>query len=91
MSEKARGRRDHIIPAAYLSGFCDSRGLLQVCQIEKKRWFPQKPEGVGYKTGFYDYSEGVEPDQTADEAFREYEVEFPKIRRADRFELLQME
>jgi hypothetical protein len=31
--------------------------------------------------GFYDYSEGAEPDQTADEAFHEFENQFPSLRR----------
>jgi hypothetical protein len=31
--------------------------------------------------GFYDYSPGSTPDQTADQAFKEFEDKFPNVRR----------
>jgi hypothetical protein len=81
MPEKEKGRKDHILPVGYLEGLTDTQGLLQVFHIKEPKWFPKKPNGVGYKPGFYDDSEGVKPDQTADQAFREYEVQFPEVRR----------
>jgi hypothetical protein len=81
MPERERGRRDHILPVGYLEGFTDAKGLLEVFHIKDQKWFPKKPDGVGYKPGFYDYSEGVKPDQTADDAFQEYEGRFPELRR----------
>jgi hypothetical protein len=81
MPQKERGRRDHILPVGYLEGFCGPNKLLEVFHIEEKRWFPQKTENVAWQDGFYDYSEGAAPDQTADQAFYEYETKFPKLRR----------
>jgi Protein of unknown function (DUF4238) len=37
--------------------------------------------GIGAIKGFYDYSEGLRLDETADEAFAELETAFPEVRR----------
>jgi hypothetical protein len=81
MAEQPRNRKDHIVPQGYLDGFTNAKGLLQVFHIGERRWFPESTADVAWERGFYDYSEGVNPDQTADEAFREYEGEFPELRR----------
>jgi hypothetical protein len=69
--KQARNRKDHILPQGYLDGYPSQRPVA-VFHIKEQRWFPKKPDGVGYKPGFYDYSDGVKHDQTADQAFREY-------------------
>jgi hypothetical protein len=68
--QKDKNRKDHILPQGYLDGFTGMKGLLQVFHIEERRWFPEGTAGVAWERGFYDYSDGVNPDQTADEAFR---------------------
>ena len=81
MPERERNRKDHILPQGYLDGFTGPNGRLQVWDIEGKRWFQSTTEDVACERGYYDYSEGVVPDQTADQALREYEDDFPKLRR----------
>ena len=81
-----RNRRDHILPRGYLEGFTDTGqkdGRLCVFNIEKKSWLerPTNPLSVAAERGFYDYSENSTPDATADEAFFEFETDFPQIRR----------
>jgi hypothetical protein len=74
MREQPTNRKDHILPQGYLDGFTGANGLLQVFKIEERTWFPAIK-------GYYDYSDDVTPDQTADQAFREYEDDFPQLRR----------
>lgn len=81
MAQTAKNRKDHILPQGYLDGFTGQKGLLQVFHIEERRWFSEGTAGVAWGRGFYDYSDGVNPDQTADEAFREFEGKFPEVRR----------
>jgi hypothetical protein len=81
MPAQPKNRKDHILPQGYLDGFTGPDGILWVYHIAEKRWFPRRPQDVGWVRGFYDYSEGVTPDQTADEAFRGHEGKYPNVRR----------
>jgi uncharacterized protein DUF4238 len=81
MPEQVKNRKDHILPQCYLDGFTNSDGVLWVYHVAEKRWFPRKPQDVAWVRGFYDYSDGVTPDQTADDAFREHEGRYPEVRR----------
>lgn len=77
-----RGRRDHLLPQGYLKGFTDPTNptQLSVYDIQRQRWFETGTERVACIRGFYDYAHDCEPDQTADQAFREFEVKFPNVR-----------
>jgi hypothetical protein len=81
MPQQQRSRRDHILPQGYLDGFTGTNGLLQVFNIKEQSWFPAKTANVAAIRGFYDYSEDANPDQTADQAFQEFEDKFPNLRR----------
>jgi hypothetical protein len=74
---------DHILPQGYLSGFTgySNRGKLWVLDLKQRRWFESGTRNVGAVRGFYDYSPGSAPDQTADEAFARLEGQFPNVRR----------
>jgi hypothetical protein len=50
--------------------------------LKTQRWKQKSPAQVGYKPGFYDYSQDGKPDQTADQAFMAFENNFPRIRDA---------
>ena len=79
-----RNRLDHFVPQGYLEGFVGPSGDGQLSVFDRKesRWFESGTAGVGAIRGFYDYSDGSEPDQTADDAFKELETTFPAVRRA---------
>ena len=83
MAMRNRNRLDHYVPQGYLEGFIgpSGNGRLSVFDKQKGSWFESGTPGVGAIKGFYDYSEGSEPDQTADGAFGELETTFPKLRR----------
>jgi hypothetical protein len=74
-----RDRLDHILPQGYLDGFSDPRtaGQLSVFDLKREKWFESGTRGVAAQRGFYDYSPKGSPDQTADEAFKKLEGEFP--------------
>ena len=77
-----RNRRDHILPRGYLEGFTNrSTGQLSVFNIEQRSWFEAGTNSVAAARGFYDYSPDGAPDETADEAFKEFEEQFPVLRR----------
>jgi len=78
-----RNRLDHILPRGYLEGFTipSKEGRLWVFNIEQRRWFESSPGRVAATHSYYDYSEGSNPDATADEAFAEFENNFPTLRR----------
>jgi hypothetical protein len=78
-----RNRLDHYVPQGYLQGFIgpSGNGRLSVFDKQKGSWFESGTPGVGAIKGFYDYSEGSESDQTADDAFGALETTFPKLRR----------
>lgn len=78
-----RNRLDHLLPQGYLDGFINPsvEGELWAFNKSKTKWFPTGTPAVAAIKGFYDYSEGSNPDATADEAFRELESKFPIIRR----------
>src|SRR5579864_4094434 len=81
-AEPARNRLDHILPQGYLDGFTSpTNGKLSVFDRQEQRWFESRPKKVGAEKGFYDYSPGSAPDQTADEAFAKLEEQFPNVRR----------
>ena len=81
---KNRNRLDHYVPQGYLEGFIgpSGQGQLSVFDREGNRWFESGTAGIGAIKGFYDYTEGSEPEQTADEAFSKLEITFPAVRRA---------
>jgi hypothetical protein len=86
----ARNRLDHILPRSYLDGFADplKQGQLSVFDLRGRRWFEASTAKVGAERGYYDYSPGSMPDQTADEAFSGLESKFPVVRKeliANRF------
>jgi hypothetical protein len=82
MAEQARNRNDHILPQGYLDGFTGPDGFLQVYDISAQKWaFRSNTKNVACERNFYEYSKDVNPDQTADEAFQEYEDFFPDLRR----------
>jgi hypothetical protein len=83
MAMRNRNRLDHYVPQGYLEGFIgpSGNGQLSVFDKQKGSWFESGTPGVGAIRGFYDYSEGLEPDQTADDAFCELETTFPKVQR----------
>jgi Protein of unknown function (DUF4238) len=78
-----RGRLDHLLPQSYLEGFTNPSkpGRLSVFSIERQKWFESTPRKVAAIKGFYDYAPGSAPDQTADQAFKEFEERFPNVRR----------
>jgi hypothetical protein len=78
-----RGRLDHLLPQGYLEGFTNPSkpGRLSVFSIERQQWFESTPRQVAAIYGFYDYSPGSGPDQTADQTFKEFEDKFPNVRR----------
>jgi Protein of unknown function (DUF4238) len=77
-----RNRLDHLLPQGYLEGFTDpAQGRLCVFDIEQRRWFPSSPRAVAAAHGYYDYSDGSNPDATADEVFADFESSFPVVRR----------
>ena len=81
MPQQDRNRKDHLLPQGYLEGFTAPDGYLEVFDIPQKRWFRSKPEGVAAIRGYFDYSPDAKPDETADQAFREFEDDFPNLRR----------
>jgi hypothetical protein len=78
-----RGRLDHLLPQGYLEGFTNpsNLGRLSVFSIERQQWFETIPRKVAAIKGFYDYTPGSAPDQTADQVFKEFEDRFPNVRR----------
>ncbi len=78
-----RNRSDHVRPQGYLDGFTNPSNQGQVCVLDRQqqRWFDTGTAGVGAIKGFYDYPQGSEPDQTADQAFAGLEAKFPVVRR----------
>ncbi len=76
-------RLDHVLPQGYLDGFTSPSNQGQLCVFDRQqqRWFNTGTPGVAAIRGFYDYSPGSEPDQTADQAFAELEAQFPPVRR----------
>jgi len=81
--QKDRGRLDHILPQGYLAGFTSANraGQLSVFNCKSRRWFETGAAGVGAVKGFYDYSPGANPMQTADDIFKPFEDKFPHVRR----------
>jgi hypothetical protein len=81
---KIRSRLDHHLPQGYLEGFAGplANGQLSVFDRQAGHWFESGPAGVGAIRGFYDYSEGLQPGETADQAFKDLETKFPVVRRA---------
>lgn len=79
----ARNRLDHILPRSYLAGFTNplKQGQISVFDLRRRRWFDASPANVGAEKGFYDYSSGSLPHQTADEAFASLESRFPVVRK----------
>jgi hypothetical protein len=78
-----RNRLDHILPQGYLEGFTipSKQGRLWVFNIDRGNWFESSPGSVAAERGYYDYSEGSEPDATADQSFAEFESRLPPVRR----------
>jgi hypothetical protein len=79
----ARGRLDHLLPQGYLDGFTDPANPGQLCvyDVRRRRWFESGSARVAAIRGFYDYSPGSAPDETADQAFKTFEERFPNVRR----------
>ena len=97
---KSRARRDHIKPEGYLWGFVADRPdheqkPLWTCYISPPpiqtnrpilKWIPQSPSEVSVQIGWYDYTPGSTPDETADQAFAELERGVTLVRDAIRKE-----
>ena len=77
-----RNRIDHLLPQSYLNGFTDpsNKGQLSVFDRTTQKWFETGTPGIAGNRGFYDYSIGSQPDQTADQAFKELEESFSPVR-----------
>ena len=77
-----RDRLDHILPQGYLEGFSDPnvKGQLSVFDLKREKWFESGTARIGAQRAYYDYSPGANPDQTADEAFKKLEDDFPARR-----------
>lgn len=78
-----RNQLDHILPRGYLEGFTipDTKERLHVFNIERRTWFETSIGNVAAENGYYDYALDGEPDETADQAFSEFEANFPPFRR----------
>ena len=48
--------------------------------VERGTWSEKSPSEIGWERGFYDYSPGSSPDETADDVFRFLENNVPAIR-----------
>ena len=72
-----------MLPQGYLDGFTSpsEEGQLWAFDRSQSRWFPTGTPAVAAIKGFYEYSPGSNPDQTADETFRELESKFPNVRK----------
>jgi len=59
-----------ILPQGYLNGFTnpDNDGQIYVFDCRRQQWFDSGAAGAAATRGFYDYLEGIEHDQTADQA-----------------------
>lgn|SRR5579864_6971468 len=80
-TETPRARLDHLLPQGYLDGFTDPLVPVQlrVYDIQRQRWFESGMARVAAIKGFHDYSPGSDPDETADESFKEFESAFPRV------------
>jgi len=78
-----RNRLDHILPRGFLEGFTipSKEERLYAFNIEQRRWFETSTGKVAAADGFYDYELDRQPDATADQAFKEFEDNFPPMRR----------
>ena len=78
-----RNRLDHVLPQGYLAGFTSlsQKGQVWVYDSKEEYWFGTGTQRIGAIRGFYDYSEGSDTDQTADQAFAQLEAKFPLVRR----------
>jgi hypothetical protein len=54
---------------------------LYAFNIEQRRWFETGTGNVASSHAFYDYELDGQPDATADQAFKEFENDFPPLRR----------
>lgn len=86
-----RGRKDHYVPQGYLRGFIDParKGYdkpLWVLDVTRSTWIERSASQVGFRLGFYDYSEDGVADATADEAFSRFENQLPQVRQRIRAE-----
>lgn len=80
-----RDRKDHWVPQGYLRGFIHPGRLkhprpLWVLDIDRGTWSEKSTSQIAWGRGFYDYSEGSQPDATADKAFSPLESRFPVVR-----------
>lgn len=86
-----RGRKDHFSPRGYLRGFvhpnrADDEKPLWVQDVSTRRWNLRSPAEFGYTRGLYDYSEPSSRPDSAEDAFRLPENDFPTVRERIRTE-----
>lgn len=82
MAADLSGRLDHILPQGYLRGFTHPGydGQLSVFDRGRGLWFESGTSRVAAIKGYYDYPPGSAPDQSADQAFKLLEDQFPVVR-----------
>jgi hypothetical protein len=83
--EKAKDRRDHYLPRAYLKGFIDparehlSQPLF-LFDLKRRRWKHRSPKQIGYIDGFYDFAAENNGAEHPDVTFQRLENDFPAVR-----------
>jgi hypothetical protein len=85
LSQKAKDRRDHYLPQAYLRGFIDpARSHLQkplwCFHPQTNQWRERSPKQIGYIDGFYDYAIDNTSAEHPDITFKKLENDFPAVR-----------
>jgi hypothetical protein len=82
---RSTNRKDHYLPQGYLRGFIDPTRRrhprpLWHFEIPQNRWSERSPKEVAYRHGLYDYANAPADAESADAAFRELELSYPRIR-----------
>jgi len=85
------GRKDHFSPRGYLRGFvhpnrAGDQKPLWVLDVPTRRWNLRSPAEFGYIRGLYDYSDPSSRPDSAEDAFRRPENDFPTVRERIRSE-----
>lgn len=83
--QKAKNRRDHYLPQAYLRGFIDPCRAhlpkpLWCFHLNTNKWKERSPKQIGYIEGFYDYAIENTIAEHPDITFQRLENDFPRVR-----------